>query len=95
MRSKEKIVSLKNKLKAMKANIYGIQCPNCSLDGKPTAYLHLMRDAFHKKDVFYIKCRNCESVTPAGSLDFVFENWNDKFINEELKTLGVFYTRRP
>lgn len=84
---------IKNRLKVFASNATGgFYCPNCGTD-RPTAHLHLMRDKIYKKDAFYIKCERCKNTTPAGDINMVIDNWDDRFIDKELAALELYNER--
>lgn len=83
-------MSLKSTIKnikiAMRHNVYGLYCPDCSLRvNKPTAYIHRGYDKLYKKDKIYIKCNSCDRVTPMYEDEKdLLNTWDDLFIDKEV-----------
>lgn len=80
---KTKLSDLK---KLFKLNMYGNECPICSV-GKscnPTAKFSLLYDEKYRKNKFYISCRTCKLTTPAfeDPRDAI-EFWDYNFILKE------------
>lgn len=75
---------LKKQVEALKANIFGYYCPDCSLySSEPTSFIRIMKDHQHNIFKYYLKCRDCRRTTPAfktikEAKDFWDENWISK-----------------
>lgn len=74
-------------------NLTGFECPECCKKYKISNYpvrAQILRDEKYHKYKFYLKCKDCGLVTPAyEDLKKLIEVWEDIWINEEIKTVGV------
>lgn len=88
---------LKDLIKAhrilIRMNLTSFECPECCKTNKFSNYpvrVQVLKDEKYHKYKFYLKCKDCNLVTPAyEDPKKLMEVWEDIWINEEIKTVGV------
>lgn len=77
----------------VRMNLTSFECPECCKTDKFSNYpvrVRVLKDEKYRKYKFYLKCKDCNLVTPAyEDPKKLMEVWEDIWISADIRTVGV------